>query len=134
MNVKTGAQLWGGQFNRGVEEVLARQDDLSSEIAGKLRLKLTGDDKQRLVKRYREDSEAYQFLFEGTILLEQTELGRDIESSQLFPASYWQRPRLCAGLRGFGRRIYLPFVFQCGSPAPGNAQCEGRRDEGAGDR
>jgi TolB-like protein/Flp pilus assembly protein TadD len=65
MDVKTGTQLWGGQFNRGVEDVLALQDDLSSEIAEKLRLKLTGDEKQRLAKRYTEDPEAYQFYLKG---------------------------------------------------------------------
>ena len=65
MDVKTGTQLWGGQFNRGVEDVLALQDDLSSEIAEKLRLKLTGNEKQRLAKRYTEDPEAYQFYLKG---------------------------------------------------------------------
>jgi TolB-like protein/DNA-binding winged helix-turn-helix (wHTH) protein/Tfp pilus assembly protein PilF len=65
MDVKTGTQLWGGQFNRSAEDVLALQDDLSGEIAEKLRLKLTGDEKQRLVKRYTEDSEAYQFYLKG---------------------------------------------------------------------
>jgi DNA-binding winged helix-turn-helix (wHTH) protein/TolB-like protein/Tfp pilus assembly protein PilF len=65
MDVRTGTELWGGQFNRGVEDVLALQDDLSSEIAEKLRLKLTGDEKQRLAKRYTEDAEAYQFYLKG---------------------------------------------------------------------
>jgi len=65
MDVKTGTQLWGVQFNRGVEDVLALQYDLSSEIAEKLRLKLTGDEKQRLAKRYTEDAEAYQFYLKG---------------------------------------------------------------------
>jgi TolB-like protein/DNA-binding winged helix-turn-helix (wHTH) protein/Tfp pilus assembly protein PilF len=65
MDVKTGTQLWGGQFNRSVEDVLALQYDLSSEIAEKLRLKLTGDEKQRLAKRYTEDAEAYQFYLKG---------------------------------------------------------------------
>jgi TolB-like protein/Tfp pilus assembly protein PilF len=65
MDVKTGTQLWGGQFNRSVEDVLALQYDLSSEIAERLRLKLTGDDKQRLAKRYTEDAEAYQFYLKG---------------------------------------------------------------------
>jgi TolB-like protein/DNA-binding winged helix-turn-helix (wHTH) protein/Tfp pilus assembly protein PilF len=65
MDVKTGTQLWGGQFNRSVESVLALQYDLSSEIAEKLRLKLTGDEKQRLAKRYTEDAEAYQFYLKG---------------------------------------------------------------------
>jgi len=65
MDVKTGTQLWGGQFNRSVEDVLALQYDLSSEIAEKLRLRLTGDEKHRLAKRYTEDAEAYQFYLKG---------------------------------------------------------------------
>jgi TolB-like protein/DNA-binding winged helix-turn-helix (wHTH) protein/Tfp pilus assembly protein PilF len=65
MDVKTGTQVWGGQFNRSVEDVLALQYDLSSEMAEKLRLKLTGDEKQRLAKRYTEDAEAYQFYLKG---------------------------------------------------------------------
>jgi TolB-like protein/DNA-binding winged helix-turn-helix (wHTH) protein/Tfp pilus assembly protein PilF len=65
MDVKTGAQLWGGQFNRGLDNVLSLQDDLSREIAAKLRLKLTGDERQRLAKRYTEDAEAYQFYLKG---------------------------------------------------------------------
>jgi TolB-like protein/DNA-binding winged helix-turn-helix (wHTH) protein/Tfp pilus assembly protein PilF len=65
VDVKTGAQLWGGQFNRSVDNVLALQDDLSGEIAEKLRLKLTGDERQQLAKRYTEDAEAYQFYLKG---------------------------------------------------------------------
>jgi TolB-like protein/DNA-binding winged helix-turn-helix (wHTH) protein/Tfp pilus assembly protein PilF len=65
MDVKTGAQLWGGQFNRGLDNVLSLQDDLSREIAEKLRLKLTGDERQQLAKRYTEDAEAYQFYLKG---------------------------------------------------------------------
>ncbi len=65
IDVTTGAQLWGGQFNRKVEDVLALQDDLSREIAEKLRMRLTGDEKQRLAKRYTEDAQAYQFYLKG---------------------------------------------------------------------
>jgi TolB-like protein/DNA-binding winged helix-turn-helix (wHTH) protein/Tfp pilus assembly protein PilF len=65
IDVRTGAQLWGGQFNRKLEDVLALQDDLSREIAEKLRRRLTGDEKQRLAKRYTEDAEAYRFYLMG---------------------------------------------------------------------
>ena len=65
MDVKTGVQLWGGQFNRSAEDVLALQDDLSREIAEKLRLKLTGEQKQRLARRNTEDAEAYRFYLKG---------------------------------------------------------------------
>ena len=65
MDVKTGAQLWGGQFNRNAEDVLALQDELSQEIAEKLRLKLTGEDKQRLARRNTNDAEAYRLYLKG---------------------------------------------------------------------
>ncbi len=65
MDVATGAQLWGGQYNRKAEDVFALQDDLSREISEKLRLQLTGDEKQRLTKRYTEDAEAYRLHLKG---------------------------------------------------------------------
>ena len=65
VDVKTGAQLWGGQFNRNAEDVLALQDELSKEIAEKLRLKLTGEDKQRLARRNTNDAEAYRLYLKG---------------------------------------------------------------------
>ena len=65
MNVATGGQLWGGQYNRKPEDVFALQDDLSREISEKLRMQLTGDEKQRLTKRYTEDAEAYRLYLKG---------------------------------------------------------------------
>jgi TolB-like protein/Tfp pilus assembly protein PilF len=65
MDVATGAQLWGGQYNREAKDVFALQDDLSREISEKLRLRLIGDEKQRLTKRYTEDAEAYRLYLKG---------------------------------------------------------------------
>ncbi|MGA8620878.1 MAG: protein kinase [Candidatus Sulfotelmatobacter sp.] len=65
MDVAKGSQLWGGQYNRKLEAVFALQEDLSKEISEKLRLKLTGDEKQRLAKRYIDNTEAYQLYLKG---------------------------------------------------------------------
>ena len=65
MDVATGAQLWGGQYNRQAEDVFLLQGDLSREISEKLQLQLTGDQKQRLTKRYTEDPEAYRLYLKG---------------------------------------------------------------------
>jgi TolB-like protein/Tfp pilus assembly protein PilF len=65
MDVATGAQLWGAQYDRQAEDVFALQEDLSREIAEKLRRQLTGDDKQRLTKRYTEDAGAYRLYLKG---------------------------------------------------------------------
>ena len=69
IDVRTGAQLWGGQYNRKAADIFALQDDLSREIAEKLRIRLTGDEKQRLAKRYTENAEAYQFYLKGRYYL-----------------------------------------------------------------
>jgi TolB-like protein/Tfp pilus assembly protein PilF len=65
MDVATGAQLWGGQYHRKAEDVFAIQDDLSREISEKLQLQLSGNEKQRLTKRYTENSEAYRLYLKG---------------------------------------------------------------------
>jgi tetratricopeptide (TPR) repeat protein len=65
MDVAKGSQLWGGQYNRKLEGVFALQEDLSKEISEELRLKLTGEEKQRMAKRYTDNAEAYQLYLKG---------------------------------------------------------------------
>ncbi len=60
LDVSKVSQLWGGQFNRKMDDLFAVQEAIANEIAGKLRLQLTGDDKKRLTKRATQNKEAYQ--------------------------------------------------------------------------
>ncbi len=60
LDVSKVSQLWGGQFNRKMDDLFAVQQAIANEIAGKLRLQLTGDDKKRLTKRATQNKEAYQ--------------------------------------------------------------------------
>jgi serine/threonine protein kinase/Tfp pilus assembly protein PilF len=65
VDVATGSQLWGAQFNRPAGDIFAIQDEISQEISEKLRLKLTRADKKRLTKRQTEDPEAYRLYLKG---------------------------------------------------------------------
>jgi len=65
VDVEKGSQLWGGQFNRKLADVIGIQEDISKEISERLRLKLTGEERQRLTKRYTENPEAYQLYLKG---------------------------------------------------------------------
>ncbi|HEY0546494.1 MAG TPA: protein kinase [Pyrinomonadaceae bacterium] len=66
VDVVDGAHLWGAQYNRKPADILAVQDEISGEIVQKLRLRLTGEDhKKRLVKRYTDNTEAYQLYLKG---------------------------------------------------------------------
>jgi TolB-like protein/Tfp pilus assembly protein PilF len=65
VDVKTGAQLWGSQYNRPLADILAVQDEIASEIFEKLRIRLTGEEKKRATRRYTDNAEAYQLYLRG---------------------------------------------------------------------
>jgi TolB-like protein len=56
------AQLWGGHFNRKLEDIFDVQEELARQIFEKLRLRLTAEDENRLAKRPTQSRDAYQFL------------------------------------------------------------------------
>ena len=65
VDVGSNRQLWGGQFARRDEDILALQKDISREISERLRLRLSGDDARQVARRYTEDAEAYQLYLRG---------------------------------------------------------------------
>jgi len=65
VDVATGSRLWGAQFDRKPGDIFTIQDEISSEISGKLRLQLTRAEKKRLVKHQTENAEAYRLYLQG---------------------------------------------------------------------
>jgi eukaryotic-like serine/threonine-protein kinase len=65
VDVANEAQIWGEQYRRKLTDVFTLLEDISADISEKLRLKLTGDEKKCLKKRYTENAEAYQFYLKG---------------------------------------------------------------------
>jgi eukaryotic-like serine/threonine-protein kinase len=65
VDVATGSQLWGAQYDRKPGDIFVVQDDISNEISGKLRLQLTRAEKKRLTKRNTENAEAYRLYLKG---------------------------------------------------------------------
>ena len=65
VDATTGAQLWGEEYERKLADVLAVKQALVREVTEKLRLKLTGEQQQRLTQRDTTNPEAYQFYLRG---------------------------------------------------------------------
>jgi tetratricopeptide (TPR) repeat protein len=58
--------LWGETYdNRQLADLLQVQEQISHEISEKLRLRLTGEDQQRLDKTETQNTEAYQLYLQG---------------------------------------------------------------------
>ncbi len=65
VDVATGSQLWGAQYDRKPGDIFVVQDEISNEISGKLRLQLTRAEKKRLTKHHTENAEAYRLYLKG---------------------------------------------------------------------
>jgi TolB-like protein/Flp pilus assembly protein TadD len=65
VDATTGAQLWGQEYERKLADVLAVKQALVRDVTEKLRLKLTGEQQQRLTQRDTTNPEAYQFYLRG---------------------------------------------------------------------
>jgi TolB-like protein len=65
VDVATGSQLWGKQYDRKLSDLLALQEQIANEISEKLLLRLSGDEQKRLTRRYTDNAEAYQFYLKG---------------------------------------------------------------------
>ena len=65
VDIANEAQIWGEQYRREMTDIFTLLDEIVEDISGKLKLKLSGEDKKQLAKRSTENSEAYQFYLKG---------------------------------------------------------------------
>jgi adenylate cyclase len=65
INAHDNSQIWGQQYNRKLADVFAVQEEIAKEISEKLRLKLTGAERQQLAKRPTENIKAFQYYMQG---------------------------------------------------------------------
>lgn len=65
VDVMDGSQLWGEHYNRRFADIFQVQEEIAREITRKLQLRLSGDQKKRLTKRYTDNIEAYQLYLQG---------------------------------------------------------------------
>src|SRR5262245_11255521 len=59
------SQLWGEQYSRKAEDVLAIENEIATQISEALRLKLTGEEKERLTRMHTESPEANKLYLKG---------------------------------------------------------------------
>jgi serine/threonine protein kinase/Tfp pilus assembly protein PilF len=73
VDIERQAQLWGGRYNRKMADLIALQEELTTEISEKLRLQLTGEEKRKLRKRPTQNNEAYKLVLKARHLVSSSE-------------------------------------------------------------
>jgi serine/threonine protein kinase/Tfp pilus assembly protein PilF len=60
-----GSQIWGGQYQRELDDLFVIEQELAREICDHLKLRLNEEERARLMKRYTDNAEAYQHYLKG---------------------------------------------------------------------
>jgi eukaryotic-like serine/threonine-protein kinase len=107
MNVANASQLWGGQFVRKTADVFSLQSDLSREISEQLRLKLTGEEKRRLAKRYTDNGEAYQLYLKGSYYLNKRSEEGFHKAVESFTQAIEKDPKYAPAYAGLSESYFL---------------------------
>ncbi len=65
VDVANESQIWGEQYRRPMTDIFTLLEEIAEDISEQLKLKLTGEEKKNLAKRYTDNAEAYQFYLKG---------------------------------------------------------------------
>ena len=68
INIADGYHLWSQTYDRELQDIFALQDEISLQIINKLKIELLGEERNRVVKRHTNNTEAYDSFMEGTWL------------------------------------------------------------------
>jgi serine/threonine protein kinase/tetratricopeptide (TPR) repeat protein len=64
-NVQDNTEIWGDQYERKASDVISLQQQIAGDIANKLRSRLTGAEKQQVIKQGTQNPDAYQLYVKG---------------------------------------------------------------------
>jgi adenylate cyclase len=94
----TEGHLWAERYDRELKDIFALQDEVTQKIVTALAVKLTEDEQERLVRKYTDNIEAYDYYLRGleyfsrltkdTNILAQQMLKRAIDLDPKFAAAY----------------------------------------------
>jgi serine/threonine protein kinase/tetratricopeptide (TPR) repeat protein len=93
IDVRNNRQIWGNRYREKVEDLPVVQEQISQDISDKLRVKLTGEQRQRLIRRTTENSEAYQLYLQGRYYWNKRTLEGMQQSIEYFQQAIRKDPR-----------------------------------------
>jgi tetratricopeptide (TPR) repeat protein len=86
INAQDNTEIWGQHYNRKLADVFALQEEIAKEISEKLRVKLSGAERQQLAKRPTENLKAFQYYMQG-----QSNIRRATYEDMLTTIRYYQK-------------------------------------------
>lgn len=111
LRVADGAQLWTESFDLPLGDIFNMQDRIAEQVAGALRLALTGAEQRQLRHRETHDPDAYQLCLQGRYLLQKRTPDGFKKAATYFQQAVERDPRYGTAYLGLAACHSLPAIF-----------------------
>src|SRR5690242_16786694 len=116
VDAREDKQLWGEQYSRKLADAVSVQQEIATAISGNLRVRLTSEEKTRLVKSAATNPEAYQLYLKGRYHANQTTAAEVKKGIDYFQQAIEKDPGYALAYAGLadsystlgGGWVYLP--------------------------
>jgi serine/threonine-protein kinase len=112
INVSDGYHLWSEKYDRELKDVFTIQDEISLAIVDKLKVRLLGEDKARLAKRYTDNFEVYDLYLKGRYCLSKLTEGGIKKSLDYFQQAIRKDPSYALAYGGVAGVYYVLAVIE----------------------
>ena len=126
VDVSDGSQLWGENYRRRLADIFDIEDEISREISEKLRLKLSGDEKKKLAKRFTQNPEAYQLYLKGRFHWNRRSAAELRKAAEYFEQAIGADPAYALAYAGLADSYALLSWFYLASSAPAEVMPKAR--------
>jgi tetratricopeptide (TPR) repeat protein len=106
----------GQHYERNLSELLIVQREIPVDVSEKLRLKLSGESKERLAKQYTDNAEAYQLYLKGRLSWEKWSLDGTKKAIEYFQEAIKKDPDYALAYAGLAD-AYTNAPYGAGLPA-----------------
>ena len=111
IDVRNKKTLWGEQFQRKMSDLLATQSEIAAVIAGKLQLRLSGNDSKGISKQDTNNNEAYQLYLQGRYLWNKRSSDNLKKATELFKAATEKDPNFALAYAGLADCYAVSYYY-----------------------
>ena len=108
VDARTGDQIWGEQYSRKANDLVALQNQVARDVANSLRTKLSTVNEQKLTKQYTANPEAYKLYLQGVFYWNQLNSPKAVE---YFQQAITVDPHYALAYSGLGDSYLLQVVL-----------------------
>jgi eukaryotic-like serine/threonine-protein kinase len=124
VNAPAEQQLWGERFNRTTSDIFEVEDEIARQIADRLRVQLSREDRTQIAQRSTEDTEAYRLYLKARFHWRKRSPA-DLELAlQYFRQAIAQDPSNAQAQAGLSESLILLVWYGLQEPAQGSAAAE----------